>query len=85
MPSQGLLACNECTSSFIVRPYDLLAQATLPQQRKKNRELLPNVERRASKQHVLRVNRYLGMLNSGRGLRQFQNIGKLHELPFYSS
>ncbi len=62
-----------------MRPYDLLAQATLPQKRKKNRELLPNVERRASKQHVLRVNRYLGMLNYGRGLRQFQNIGKLHE------
>ena len=79
MPSQGLLACNECTSSFIVRPYDLLAQATLPQKRKKNRELLPNVERRASKQHVLRVNRYLGMLNSGLGLRQFQNIAKLHK------
>jgi hypothetical protein len=38
-----------------------------------------NVPRRASQQHVLRVNRFLGMMNAGRGLRQFQNVAKLRE------
>lgn len=55
-------------------------QGSLIKKRKANKALVHTIPRRASQQHVLRVNRYLGMLNKGRGLRQFQNVAKLQEL-----
>jgi hypothetical protein len=58
----------------------LYLQASLAQKRKASGKLVHKVVRRASQQHVLRVNRYLGMMNSGRGLRQFQNVKKLRDL-----
>lgn len=54
-------------------------QGSLPKKRKTNSKLVHRVERRASQQHVLRVNRYLGMMNSEQGLRAFQNVGTLRD------
>ena len=62
-----------------VRVSSLYLQVSVQKKRKANSKLVHKVVRRQSQQHVLRVNRYLGMMNNGRGLRQFQNVAKLRE------
>ena len=62
-----------------VRVTSLYLQVSLRKKRQANSQLVHRVVRRQSQQHVLRVNRFLGMMNSGRGLRQFQNVAKLQE------
>ena len=57
----------------------MYSQVSLSKKRTANGRLVHQPVRRASQQHVLRVNKYLGQMNRGRGLRQFQNVGKLRE------
>jgi hypothetical protein len=64
--------CCVCVTS-------LHPQVSLQKKRKANKALVHKVVRRASQQYVLRVNRLVSMMNSGRGLRQFQNVAKLRE------
>jgi hypothetical protein len=51
----------------------------LPEKRAANKQHVKYVPRKASKQFVVRVNRYIQMLNP-KGLRLFQNVHKLREL-----
>ena len=67
-------ACEKgMISAFFKRP-----ESSLRKKRQENAKNVQRIPRQASKQHMLRVNAYVAMLNDS-GLREFQNADKLKD------